>query len=231
MRCMQNNSSVKKICRVSIAIIASCMVHQHLYAQDPVFSQAYLEPINLNPAATGSGEHDFRVSGIYRRQWWTIPSQMNYMAFSIDKFLPSISSGIGLLVTNSSEGYLKKSGIYASYAYTICSGTLSPADNGELPRWFWSGACNLAWRNEGSITANLPLPTNWISMASSPGPFPLQMLLLIAVSCIRILRRECSLTIDSQTIADCLPVSAPIISTDLTNLLLLRQIPFAVIFR
>jgi type IX secretion system PorP/SprF family membrane protein len=108
-------------------------------AQDPIFTQAYLSPISLNPAATGAGEKDFRLSAMYRRNWWTIPSGMNYMAVSADKFFPGISSGIGLLATNSSEGYLRKSGAYASYAYTICAGTESAAANGTLPRWFWTG--------------------------------------------------------------------------------------------
>jgi type IX secretion system PorP/SprF family membrane protein len=110
-----------------------------LMAQDPVFSQAYLAPINLNPAATGTGEYDLRFSAIYRRQWWTIPSEMNYMALSVDKFLPSIKSGIGLLATKSDEGYLKKTGIYGSYSYTVCAGTASAAENGGMPRWFWTG--------------------------------------------------------------------------------------------
>src|SRR5688572_14422135 len=105
---MQTILCRKKIKGVCIALVACFGIHQSVIAQDPVFSQAYLSPINLNPAATGAGEHDFRISGIYRRHWWTIPSQMNYMAFSIDKFIPNISSGVGLLVTNSSEGYLKK---------------------------------------------------------------------------------------------------------------------------
>jgi type IX secretion system PorP/SprF family membrane protein len=108
-------------------------------AQDPVYSQPYLSPINLNPAATGSGDYDLRFSAIYRRHWWTIPSQMNYMAFSVDKYLPSISSGVGLLATKSSEGYLKKTGVYASYAYTVCEGTVGAADNGGMPKWFWTG--------------------------------------------------------------------------------------------
>ena len=108
-------------------------------AQDPVYSQPFLSPVNLNPAATGAGDYDLRVSAIYRRHWWTIPSQMNYMAFSIDKFIPEISSGIGLLATKSNEGYLKKTGIYGSYAYTVCSGTESAAANGGSPKWFWTG--------------------------------------------------------------------------------------------
>jgi type IX secretion system PorP/SprF family membrane protein len=121
-------------------LIIACISFLPSSAQDPVFSQPYLSPINLNPAATGAGEYDLRISGIYQRHWWTIPSQMNYIAFSIDKFFPRINSGVGLLATSSSEGYLKKSGIYASYAYTVCAGTESAAANGSLPKWFWTGA-------------------------------------------------------------------------------------------
>jgi len=108
-------------------------------AQDPVFSQPFLSPIYLNPAATGAGDYDLRFSAIYRRHWWTIPSQISYSAVSVDKFMPSLHGGFGLLGTHSTEGYLKKTGIYGSYAYTICSGTLSPAENGDEPRWFASG--------------------------------------------------------------------------------------------
>lgn len=105
-------------------------------AQDPIFSQAFLSPIYLNPAATGAGEHDLRFSAMYRRQWWTIPSQFTYMAASVDKYFPALKGGFGILGTHGSEGYLQKTGIYGSYSYTICSGALSVADNGGLPRWF-----------------------------------------------------------------------------------------------
>jgi type IX secretion system PorP/SprF family membrane protein len=114
-------------------------LHQTMLAQDPFFSQAYLSPVYLNPAAAGSGEFDLRISAVHRRQWTNIPSHFNYSAVSVDKFFPSISSGFGLMATNSTEGYLTKNALYLSYAYTICAGTESVADNGDLPRWFWSG--------------------------------------------------------------------------------------------
>ena len=109
-------------------------------AQDPVFSQPYMSPVYLNPAATGSGDHDLRVSGIVRRQWWNIPSRFTYTAFSIDKYLPSLQSGIGFMATTSSEGYIKKTGLFLSYAYTFCPGVSSVASNGELPKWFLTSA-------------------------------------------------------------------------------------------
>jgi type IX secretion system PorP/SprF family membrane protein len=130
---------IVKVKCVIMTVVFLCIVHLPVLAQDPVYSQPYLSPVNLNPAATGAGDYDLRVSAIYRRHWWTVPSQMNYMAFSIDKFIPKIKSGIGLLATKSNEGYLKKTGIYASYAYTICAGTATIADNGGTPKWFWSG--------------------------------------------------------------------------------------------
>ena len=122
-----------------IVVISVFFIRLSARAQDPVYSQPFLSPVNLNPAATGAGEYDLRISAIYRRHWWTIPSQMNYQSFSIDKFIPKISSGIGLLVNRSNEGYLKKTGFYASYAYTVCAGTASAADNGGMPKWFWTG--------------------------------------------------------------------------------------------
>jgi type IX secretion system PorP/SprF family membrane protein len=137
---MRNISGRRQIGRgVPLAVVV-LLFATNLRGQDPIFSQAFMSPVNLNPAATGAGEYDLRVSAVYRRQWWTIPSQMHYMAFSVDKFFPGISSGVGLLATSSDEGYIKKSGVYASYAYTVCAGTESAAANGSLPKWFWTGA-------------------------------------------------------------------------------------------
>src|ERR1700760_3309997 len=110
-----------------------------LRAQDPLFSQPYLSPIYLNPAATGGGENDLRVSAIHRRQWLTIPSQFNYTVVSVDKFFPVIKGGLGLMVTDFSEGYLKHTGIYGSYSYTICSGEPDIARNEERQSWFVTG--------------------------------------------------------------------------------------------
>lgn len=112
---------------------------RNVYAQDPTFSQAFLSPVYLNPAATGTGEYDMRVSMIHRRQWMTIPSAFNYSAVSADLYLPRISSGVGVLATHASEGFLRRTGLYLNYAYTVCAGTLSPAENGGTPKWFWTG--------------------------------------------------------------------------------------------
>jgi len=124
-----------------ILLLIMALAQNKAFAQDPAFTQPYMSPVYLNPAATGAGEHDFRISAIFRRQWWATPSRFAYGVFSVDKFIPALQSGIGLMVTTSSEGYLKKNGIYASYAYTFCPGTGSVANNySGLPKWFLSGA-------------------------------------------------------------------------------------------
>src|SRR5215831_7310718 len=99
---------MKNLYRIIFVMITILFLHANARSQDAIFSQPFLSPIYLNPAATGAGEYDLRFSAIYRRHWWTIPSQMNYMAFSLDKYFPGISSGVGFLATNSSEGYLRK---------------------------------------------------------------------------------------------------------------------------
>ncbi len=80
--------------------------------------------------------------------------------------MPSLHGGFGLLGTHSTEGYLKKTGIYGSYAYTICSGTLSPAENGDEPRWFASGGLQFGFVQRRIDYSKLQcLPISWISMA------------------------------------------------------------------
>jgi type IX secretion system PorP/SprF family membrane protein len=108
-------------------------------AQDPAFSQPYLSPVYLNPAATGAGENDLRVSLVHRRQYLTIPSQFNYTVMSVDKFFPAIKGGLGVLATDFSEGYLRRTGVYGSYSYTICSGEPNIARNDEVQTWFVTG--------------------------------------------------------------------------------------------
>ncbi len=134
-----------KLCYIIITGLFFILSEQIAYSQDPVYSQPYMAPVYLNPAATGSGDHDLRISGIMRRQWWSIPSRFTYAAFSIDKFLPSLQSGIGFMATSSSEGYIKKTGLYASYAYTFCPGVSPVAANGGMPKWFLTGALQMGW--------------------------------------------------------------------------------------
>ncbi len=128
---------MQKIFIISLSIL---FLSTKVAAQDPLFSQSYLSPIYLNPAATGAGDYDFRLSGVFRRQWHSIPSRFMYMTLAADKYVPSINGGIGLMLTHFREGYINKTGIYGSYSYSICAGTSSIASNPDLPRWFLTSA-------------------------------------------------------------------------------------------
>ncbi len=122
---------------VLLTMVAGCLAPAAV-AQDPAYTQAFFAPVYLNPAATGAGEYDLRISAAYRRQWWLIPSNFHSTAFSVDKFLPDVNSGVGLLVTNSSTGYITRNSFYGTFAYSVCDGTDAALNDGE-PRWLWSG--------------------------------------------------------------------------------------------
>lgn len=82
----------------------------NLQAQDPVYSQFFAAPMQLNPALTGLLEGP--VIGInYRNQWPNIPNAYATYAISYSQYAPSIQSGFGALI----EADVAGDGIYANY--------------------------------------------------------------------------------------------------------------------
>src|SRR5476651_38825 len=104
-----------------VVICFSSFINIPLYAQDHLYSQFYDSPIYLNPALNGQFDGDFRVNLIYRSQWTALPGPLNYYTFSSDLNLPMYNSGIGLMVTKSTEGtaYLDKINISSIYSYHV----------------------------------------------------------------------------------------------------------------
>jgi type IX secretion system PorP/SprF family membrane protein len=95
-------------------------------AQDIHFSQFYASPLNLNPALTGKVNGDYRISGIYRGQWWgnfdnktfSTPSVSFDMPFVIGKKKSdAIGVGLNLVADRSNGGRLNTTSIYLSAAY------------------------------------------------------------------------------------------------------------------
>jgi type IX secretion system PorP/SprF family membrane protein len=101
-----------------IILIITTVITGSIAAQDPVFSQPFLTPVHSNPGFTGLMENDLRITGIYRRHWVKIPSEMKYMAASVDKYLGN-RFAMGALLTRSSEGFLTRTGAYLTGAYHI----------------------------------------------------------------------------------------------------------------
>ncbi len=86
-------------------------------AQDPVFSQFYLSPLQLNPGLTGLTD-DPRFSANYRNQFPGFNNAYRTYALSYDQFFPSINSGAGLWLLSDDAGNgilktIKAAGIFS----------------------------------------------------------------------------------------------------------------------
>lgn len=103
-----------------LIIIAIIFISGRLTAQDPFFTHAFNAPLTLNPATAGTGEMDLRFTATYKRHWINVPSDMQYAAVGVDRYVKALHGGVGLLVTNSREGYLTKNSFHGMYSYALC---------------------------------------------------------------------------------------------------------------
>lgn len=89
-------------------------------AQDPIFSQFYNAPNQINPAFTGNTEGPF-VATNYRLQWPGFSSVYNTYMLSYDQFSPRLNSGFGisLLEDDAGDGTLKTTKISGLYSYRV----------------------------------------------------------------------------------------------------------------
>lgn len=93
---------------------------QPAYAQDPQYSQYYAAPLYLNPAFAGS-ELTGRVGFNYRNQWPSIETQFTTFSAYYDTYLNDYNSGVGILVTQDTEGAakLRSTSISGIYSYEL----------------------------------------------------------------------------------------------------------------
>jgi len=106
--------------KLYLQIVLLCFVCLRGLAQDPQFSQFYAAPIYQNPAFAGSA-FATRLIANYRNQWPSITANFVTSSFSIDHHLEGLNSGIGLIVTNDSQGpnRLTSTDISGIYAYQL----------------------------------------------------------------------------------------------------------------
>lgn len=107
---------------ITAVILLSILSVRGLFAQDPIFSQFYANPLYLNPAMAGSNVCP-RLIANYRNQWPSISGTYVTYNASWDMYMDKISGGVGVLFTNdrAGEGALNTtmaSGIY-SYRLTL----------------------------------------------------------------------------------------------------------------
>lgn len=96
-------------------IISLMIVLQSLtFAQDPYFSQFFLNPVYMNPAYAGSMKVP-RAGVQFRNQWPGLDKAYTTYFASFDTYLPKISSGIALLAYNDVQG----NGLYTESSFKI----------------------------------------------------------------------------------------------------------------
>lgn len=94
-----------------------------LRGQDPIFSQFYAAPLQLNPAFAGNN-YAPRVAFNYRNQypsWTSEGSAYETYSASYDQYFDDLNSGIGLLVLtdDAGNGILKTNRLSAVYSYRL----------------------------------------------------------------------------------------------------------------
>jgi len=106
---MRPASALKRTILIISLISGLC---SFLKAQDPYFSQFFLNPIYLNPAYSGSMKVP-RAGIQYRDQWPGFNKAYTTYFASFDSYLPAISSGIGLILNNDVQG----NGVYTETSF------------------------------------------------------------------------------------------------------------------
>ncbi|MGE5394734.1 MAG: PorP/SprF family type IX secretion system membrane protein [Candidatus Saccharibacteria bacterium] len=103
-----------------LVILISFILRGELYAQDPYFSQYFLNPVYMNPAYTGSMKVP-RFGVQYRNQWPALNKAYTTYFASFDTYLPKNKSGIGLLAWQDvqADGIFTQSSIKAIYSKEI----------------------------------------------------------------------------------------------------------------
>jgi len=89
-----------------------------LKGQDPIFSQFYIDPLQINPAFTGN-TYVPKIAMQYRMQWPLIPFAYNSYSASYDQYFENIESGFGanVLADNAGNGIYVHNRIALFYAY------------------------------------------------------------------------------------------------------------------
>jgi type IX secretion system PorP/SprF family membrane protein len=93
---------------------------QGISAQDPIFSQFYLSPLQLNPGLAGLTE-DPRFSANYRNQFPGFNNAYKTYAVSYDQYFPGINGGVGfwLLSDDAGDGILKTIKAAGIFSYRL----------------------------------------------------------------------------------------------------------------
>ncbi|NJL77193.1 MAG: PorP/SprF family type IX secretion system membrane protein [Saprospiraceae bacterium] len=91
-----------------------------LCAQDPIFSQFYAAPLQLNPAFAGTTLAP-RISLNYRNQWPAFGNAYTTTAASYEQLFEPLNSSVGLMLQsdNAGDGIYKSTNVLAAFGYRL----------------------------------------------------------------------------------------------------------------
>ncbi len=111
--------------RIQVVVFTSLFISilsfgGRLQAQDPVFSQFFSSPMNLNPAFAGT-TYSPRIALNYRNQWSSIFNAYVTYAVSYDQYFENLNSGIGFsaLIDKAGDGIYNTGAFNLTYAYRL----------------------------------------------------------------------------------------------------------------
>jgi type IX secretion system PorP/SprF family membrane protein len=101
-------------------ILLLCIVLADLSAQDPIFSQFYAMPLQINPAFAGSAFAP-RMGIAYRNQWTGFNSAYRTYAAFYEQRFERLNSGIGFNLEgdNAGDGIYKTTKFSTNFAYRL----------------------------------------------------------------------------------------------------------------
>lgn len=109
---MQSPATTYK--KLLLIIGLSTVISYGSNAQDPYFSQFFMNPVYMNPAYAGTMKVP-RAGVQYRNQWPGLDRAYTTYFASFDTYLPKISSGIAFLAYNDQQG----NGLYTESSFKI----------------------------------------------------------------------------------------------------------------
>ncbi|MCB0661689.1 MAG: type IX secretion system membrane protein PorP/SprF [Saprospiraceae bacterium] len=105
-------------------ILCLCLFgSEKLFSQDPVFSQFYAAPLQINPAFAGNTLAP-RIALNYRNQWPSLTGGYVTYAASYEQLFEPLNSGLGLMVQadDAGDGTYKSTNFGLTYAYRLTFG-------------------------------------------------------------------------------------------------------------
>ena len=112
-----NKIYIKYIYKI-ILVIAVLLINSSikLYAQDPIFTQFYSNPVYLNPAFAGSNKCP-RIVSNFRNQWPGFSGDFITTSLTYDQYVDKIKGGLGVILMSDQVAKTLKSN-EASFVYS-----------------------------------------------------------------------------------------------------------------